>query len=87
MRKTGDYSRASTRQYERAWMRAYGHDFSYVRARMSCMSCIEGRGPGTAVTSRMGVMQVLHKDSLIQQCCHPMKSQHVAFTLAQAQFL
>jgi hypothetical protein len=33
MRATGDFSRASTRQYERAWMRAYGHDFGYVRAR------------------------------------------------------
>ena len=38
MRKTGDYSRASTRQYERAWMRAYGHDFSYVRARLFCLA-------------------------------------------------
>lgn len=38
MRKTGNYTRASTRQYERAWMRAYGHDFIYVRTHMSCMS-------------------------------------------------
>ena len=35
MRKTGDFSSASTRRYERAWMRAYGHDFSYVRNHLS----------------------------------------------------
>ena len=28
MRATGDFSAASTRQYERAWMRLYGHDFA-----------------------------------------------------------
>ncbi|KAK9830972.1 hypothetical protein WJX81_004131 [Elliptochloris bilobata] len=31
MRKTGNFSRASTCQYERAWMRAYGHDFAYSK--------------------------------------------------------
>lgn len=27
MRETGDYSKASTRQYERLWMQSFGHDF------------------------------------------------------------
>ncbi len=31
MRTAGDYSKASTRVYEQRWMKAFGHDFAYVR--------------------------------------------------------
>lgn len=27
MRASGDFSKASTRQYERRWMQMFGHDF------------------------------------------------------------
>lgn len=31
MRESGDYSKAATRLYEQRWMKAFGHDFAYVR--------------------------------------------------------
>lgn len=34
MRRTGDYSKASCRQYERKWMSLYGHDF-YLSQKMA----------------------------------------------------
>ena len=30
MRATGDYSSRSTKEYQRRWMKAYGHDFHMV---------------------------------------------------------
>ena len=30
MRTKGDFSRAATQLYEARWMKAFGHDFSYV---------------------------------------------------------
>lgn len=36
MRKTGDFSKASCKQYERRWIRAYGHDF-YMSVKMAEM--------------------------------------------------
>ena len=30
MRATGDYSQQSTKEYERRWKAAYGHDFHMV---------------------------------------------------------
>lgn len=32
MRATGDFSKQSTKEYQRRWMEAYGHDFGMVRA-------------------------------------------------------
>jgi hypothetical protein len=31
MRAAGDYSKLSTRIYEQRWMKAFGHDFAFVR--------------------------------------------------------
>lgn len=30
MRTTGDYSKQSTKEYQRRWMQAFGHDFHMV---------------------------------------------------------
>ena len=30
MRKTGDFSKQSTKEYQRRWIAAYGHDFNMV---------------------------------------------------------
>lgn len=32
MRASGDYSSRSTKEYQRRWMKAYGHDFHMVPA-------------------------------------------------------
>ena len=31
MRATGDFSKQSTKEYQRRWMQAFGHDFHLVR--------------------------------------------------------
>lgn len=30
MRATGNFTKASTKEYEKRWMKAYGHDFAMV---------------------------------------------------------
>ena len=40
MRQTGDFSKLSTRQYERRWMELFGHDFVLV----SSLLCVKASG-------------------------------------------
>jgi len=35
MRATGDYSKQSTKEYERRWIQEFGHDFHMVRTQLS----------------------------------------------------
>ncbi len=47
MRAAGDYSKLSTRIYEQRWMKAFGHDFAYVRPYLKMpmlLSCVSGIG-------------------------------------------
>lgn len=59
MQATGDYSAASTRQYERRWNFLYGYDFGKV-----CVTLLLGR-------SIIGIMRVLTRvasDAVIHMC-------------------
>lgn len=39
MRATGDFSKQSTKEYQRRWMEAYGHDFNMVRPLPTLEAC------------------------------------------------
>ena len=82
MRTTGDYSKQSTKEYERRWIQAFGHDFHMVHSSPSlapsvadclCHSLPQSKDPSLIESERP--LETRRRNCKQNECsphCHPL---------------